>query len=261
MAITGASSGIGAALAETFAARGVSRLSLTARRGDKLAEVAQACADRAAAQGRPAPEIGWRPLDITDRLAVRAWVEEVDASVPIDLAISNAGVLHGAQRAGEIEDEALAVEQIDVNLTAAVCFLTAVARLQCARGRGRLVAVSSLAGLQPIADELAYSASKAGLNAFCEGLRDFVEPFGVGVTLACPGFIRTPMGDGFKGPRPMEISAEAAARRIADAAERGRDFTAFPSWIALGARLGRFAPRALRRPFTERLRFRFPPSS
>lgn len=251
--LTGASSGLGAEIAALYAARGVNRLSLAGRAVERLAAVAERCRQAAPAE----IVVTTRAFDIADRHALIAWIAESDAAAPIDRAVSNAGVLFGAEAPGELESADHIARQIDVNLTAAALFLTECGRAMAARRDGRLVAVSSLAAIQPLADEIGYSASKAGLNACCECLREFLEPFDIGVTLACPGFIRTPMGDGYRAPRPMELTSEAAARAIVDAAEKGRNFTAPPAALAWSARLGRLAPRALRRPFTDRLRFRF----
>lgn len=249
IAITGASSGLGAAIARAYAETlgDRARLSLCGRSEARLAETAAACAAVGA-------ETATAAFDLADAEELERWVARIDDAAPLDLAIANAGMLVGNARRDRLEPGAAMARQIGVNLTAASLFLRAAAERMCVRGRGRLVAISSLAGLQPKADEIAYSASKAGLNAFCEALREFADDHGVGVTLICPGFIDTAMGEGSASPRPMEWTAERAARRILRSVERGREFDAFPAPLLWSIRLGRAVPWRLRRVVTRKLR-------
>lgn len=249
IAITGASSGLGAALARAYAEEfgPRARLCLAGRSAPRLDAVAKTCSDAGAQVDRDI-------FDMEDLDALANWVARIDDEAPLDLAIANAGLLIGNDSRTQLESREAMARQISVNLTAACLFLRDAAERMRLRGQGRVVAVSSLAGLQPKADEIAYSASKAGLNAFCEGLREFAADRGVGVTLICPGFIDTAMGAGSRSPRPMEWTAERAARRILRSIERGRSFDAFPAPLLWSIRLGRLAPWRLRALVTRGLR-------
>lgn len=251
IAITGASGGLGAALAEAYAAPGM-RLSLSARRLPELETVAERCRGKGA-------EVFVAQVDVTDVWTVTAWLRGADAERPLDLVISNAGVMasHGADGALESIDDA--TRQLRVNLEGAVLVLREAAEIMRLRGRGRLCAISSLAGLQPLADEPAYCASKAGLNAYCEALTEFLAPHGVAVTLICPGYIATPMGDGYDGWRPLELSAGQAADRIKRAIDGRRGFYAFPAPLYWLIRFGRIWPASWRRLVTRAFRFRLEP--
>lgn len=237
-------------MAQAAAARGAARLSLAGRNVERLEAVALAAQTAGATVHADA-------FNMLDACALAAWVEALEARAPVDLAIANAGVFIGTSKPGTLETPEEAAAQIDLNLTATSRFLLGLSPALMARGRGRLMIVSSIAGLQPVADEVAYSASKAGLNALGEALREFVDDYGVGVTVACPGFVATPMKDTFRGPRPFEWSAERAADRLLDAAARGRDQVAFPWQLTLSIRLGRLVPWRWRRMVTRRFRFRF----
>lgn len=246
-ALTGASSGLGAALAEGLARRGVARLSLAGRSEARLRRTAEACERHGAA-------VDAAIFDLTDASALAGWLRRCEAAAPLDLAIANAGVLAGAPWRGALETPAQLSEQIQVNLLAASVMLTEAAQPMRRRGQGRLAAISSLAGLQPKPDELGYSAAKAGLNAYCEGLRDALRGSGVSVSLICPGFIATPMAEASAAPRPLEWPVEQAAARCLRAIEARRAFDAFPAALLWAIRLGRFAPARLRAAVADGLR-------
>jgi short-subunit dehydrogenase len=239
--ITGASSGIGSAVALDLARRGY-RLGLVGRDGARLAAVAERCA------GDCALAVG----DIRDGEAFGRFLESFGA---VDLYVSNAGILDG-RRAGEaVESRQRALDVLAVNLTAGVDCLHRVLAGMRARGRGRIVLVSSLAGLAPLADAPAYSASKAGLIAYGLALREALRGEGIGVTVACPGYVETPMAREHLGNRPHQISAEAAAARILRAALKGRALCGFPFPLYPAAHFATMIPPSLNRLFTRGLRF------
>ncbi|MEL6977301.1 MAG: SDR family NAD(P)-dependent oxidoreductase [Pseudomonadota bacterium] len=238
-AITGASSGLGAAMAERLAQRGVPRLSLAGRSQERLERTVEACA-RHGAVAAPAA------FDLSDLDALRAWLTEADAAAPLDLVIANAGVLASVERRGALEPPEALSALLRITLLSACATLAEGAALMRSRGRGRLAAISSLAALQPKPDELGYSAAKAGLNAYCEGMRAALQGSGLSLTLICPGFIATPMAEASAAPRLFEWSAERAAGRCVRAIEARRRFDAFPAPLLWAIRLGRLAPEPLR---------------
>ena len=244
--VTGASSGIGAAIAAELAAGGW-RVAITGRDEARLAETAMSCREvRAAAVLSEA-------FDMRDAGAFVGFAERVG---PIDLFVANAGILDGRREGERVESRDAAVRVLEVNLMATVEALHAILPAMIARGNGQVVLVTSLAGLSPLADAPAYSASKAGLVSYGIALRDALAGSGVGVTVACPGYVSTRMSSQHQGHRPHEITAEDAARRILKAAARDRALCGFPFPLYPFAHLSLLLPDGLRRFFTKGLRFR-----
>ncbi|GHB41166.1 capsular polysaccharide biosynthesis dehydrogenase/reductase [Pseudovibrio japonicus] len=197
----------------------------------------------------------WKALDICDTGAVQTWVSEIEADTPLDLVISNAGVTgsHGVD--GTVETAETAHAQIATNLGGTVNLLTAVAPYMQKRKRGNIALISSLAGLQPISDGPAYGASKAGVIAYGEAMRDHLHKWGVSVTVVCPGYILTPMADQFKSWRPYEYTAEEAATSITKAIAKKKAFHAFPWQLALSIHIGKLLPWKLRRLANQRFNY------
>lgn len=239
--ITGASSGIGAALAEYYAREGVT-LALTGRNGDRLSETAARCNAKGA-------RCHLTTLDVRDSASLMTWISAIDAECPIDLAILNAGL--AATRAtpddGENPEEMLA--QIETNLGGTLIAAQAIAERMVRRRRGHLAFVSSLNGLFPVVQAPTYSATKAGILAYAAAIRDWLEPAGVCVTTICPGFVRTAIADRYVGPRPLEISAERAASKIAVGLALHRRRIDFPLALVVSVYLGKFVPNFVRRRF------------
>lgn len=220
--ITGASSGIGAALARAYAGPGV-RLALGGRDEGRLGEVAEAC--RAAG----AEAVGTR-VDVVDREAVAAWIAGADAAAPLDLVIANAGVSAGTGAGGETEAQARRI--MAVNVDGVVNTVTpAVAAMQ-ARGRGQVAIMSSLAAYRGFPGAPAYCASKAAVKVWGEALRGHLAGQGIGVSVICPGFVRSPMTSVNAFRMPMLVEADTAARIIRRDLARGRARIAFPRRLA-----------------------------
>lgn len=244
--ITGASSGIGEALAMTLAARGWS-LELLGRSADRLDAVAARC--RAYPAAGP---VRWHAVDVRDRAGMEAVIAAIGT---IDLFVANAAILDG-RRAGErVESGDVAAEVLTTNLNASVMALHMVLPAMRARRSGRILIVSSLAALAPLADAPAYSASKAALLSYGLALGDAVREENVSVTVALPGYVATAMAAQHCGSRPMEISPDCAAELILRASFRGRSLCAFPQPLAFGARISAFLPSPLRRLVNRTLRF------
>lgn len=199
--ITGASSGLGAALAKTYAAAGV-QLCLTGRDAIRLQSVALECQKLGAT-------LETAVLDVTDRTALASWLQGLG---PVDLLIANAGISAGT--GGDGESEAQARRIFAVNLEGVLNTLHPVIPGMVARGQGQIALISSLAGLRGQPGAPAYSASKGAVRMYGESLRLELAGKGVGVTVVCPGFIRTPMTAVNKFPMPWLMEADAAAALI-----------------------------------------------
>lgn len=243
--ITGASGGLGAAFARHYAAPGV-RLLLVARRLDPLAVVAEECL----AKGASVDAFG---CDVRDSVRLTRELQRRDAEHPVDLVIANAGIEASVGPNGEPEPLETLFAQIDTNVSGALASVHALLPAMQERRRGGIILISSLAALEPLADQPAYCASKAAVLAWGEAARPWLGRFGLSLTVACPGFIKTDMANHYEGWRPLEWSAEKAARHIAAAAARDKAMVAFP-WPLVGLiRLGRLVPRAVREAVREQL--------
>ena len=232
--LTGASSGIGEALARHYAARGAT-LGLVARRADRLEALKTSLAAHAEAYA----------VDVRDLPAMRDSARDFIAKhgVP-DLVIANAGVSHGTLT--EFADDIDVFRQIlDINVIGMVnAFHPFVAPMREA-GRGVLAGVASVAGYRGLPGASAYSASKAAAIRYCESLRVELRGTGVRVATICPGYIATPMTAKNPYPMPFIIPADEFARRFARAIDAGKDYAVIPWPMAIVAKLLAALPNAL----------------
>ena len=237
--ITGASRGIGAALAGAYAGPGVT-LALIARNEAAL----RTASDRCRQLGADVTEIA---ADIRDRDGIRTRLLAFDAEHPVDLVIANAGV---QLRSGDDSaTESATYGELEVNLFGALNSALPFIPPMRARGAGQIALVSSLAGYAPLPDSPGYSASKAALIAYGLASRERLRGSGVSVCVVCPGYVATEMGARFKGWRPLSMNPDEAARHIRRGLERDRAIIAFPRSLALLARLSALVPEPVRRTF------------
>ena len=245
--ITGASSGLGAALAVEYAQAG-HILGLVARNERRLEDVAARCAGAGA-------HCVTGLIDVTDRIALGRWIDAFDAQYPIDLLFVNAGVYAGHGPGGQMETIEEILWQIGTNLQGAAITIGAVLPAMRRRRRGRIVLIASLAGLQCLADAPGYSATKAGLIAYGEALREYLAPDRISVSIVCPGYIETPQTAHHVGALPLQMSPRRAAAIIRRRVDRGRSLVAFPLRLYLLVRLGRLVGWRTRAFFGRGLRF------
>lgn len=236
--ITGASGGLGAALALYYAAPGRTLL-LWGRDRDRLESVAAACREAGA-------EIVIRSLDFSDSAAAIAALEEEDDTGPIGLALLAAGAGDTTAPGDLVEDAGQIVRLGLVNFVAASAMAATLSRCMARRGEGRIVIVGSAAAFHALPFAASYAGSKAGLARFAQALRLSVKEHGVQVTLVSPGFIDTAAGRRTAGPKPFLLQPADAAARIAMAAARGQAHLIFPWPFALLRWVDRLLPMALR---------------
>lgn len=215
--ITGASSGLGEALALVYAMPG-SRLFLGGRNAARLAAVAEGCR----AKGAEATPCA---LDVTDAEAMAGWIAEVDSRAPLDLVIANAGVSGGTAK-GEPADQVRRI--FAANLDGVVNTVLPVIEPMRNRRRGQIVIMASLAGFRGFPTAPAYCASKAAARVWGEGLRGWLAADGVGVTVICPGFVKTPMTAVNDFPMPFLMTADRAAQLMKRAIDANRARFAYP---------------------------------
>ena len=212
--ITGASSGIGEALALACADRG-DRLFLCGRDAARLDAVAAACRARGATADA-------RVLDVTDEAATRDWIRACDAAAPLDRVFSNAGVATGP----EVEPNVRRTFAVNVGGTVNVV-LPAVEAMR-ARRCGHVVMTASIAGYGPLAGCPSYSATKSCVKTWGLSLRGHLRAEGVRVSVICPGFVRSRITDKNTRPMPFFMEADRAARIILRRVDRNVGLIAFP---------------------------------
>jgi NAD(P)-dependent dehydrogenase (short-subunit alcohol dehydrogenase family) len=246
--LTGASSGIGRALAEACAAPGVT-LHLAGRDAERLDSVAAACRARGAT-------VHARLLDVRDAPAMAEWIS---ASGPLDLVVANAGIAP-ATGSHAAKTEAVTRAVFATNLDGVLNTVLPAIELLSAQPpgldglRGRIAVIASIAAFVPSPVSPAYSASKAAVDAWTVASVPAARRCGIALTSVCPGFIRTPMTARFSFPMPGLMSAERAAQVILRGIAAGRVRVAFPWWMAFWARIGGLLPPPWVAAFTERSR-------
>jgi len=236
--ITGASSGIGAALASIYSVPGA-RLSLLARDPKRLESVVSACRARGA-------DVGAHSGDVTDAADMERWLIACDSALPVNLIIANAGI-GGAQalapKSGEPGD--LARRIISVNTLGVINTVTPLLPGFVERRSGHVAIISSLGPTIGLPDCPAYGASKAAVAVYGHGLRRLLSQHGVRVTIVYPGFVDTPIVQSLPFAPPFVWSAEQAAARIARGIAHGQREILFPWPMRIAMRVARILPIAL----------------
>ena len=215
--ITGASSGIGAAVAAECAKRGARNLFLCGRDAARLEAVAAEC--RAAGSVTVKADV----VDVTDGKAVAAWIESCDAIASLGLVFANAGRGTGRESTENVRATfALNVGGV-VNTV-----LPAIERFRARKAGGQIVITASIAGYAPLSTCPSYAGTKAGMKSWGLSLRGFLRPEGIKVNVVCPGFVRSRLTDRNTCPMPFFMEAPKAARIIVDRVVRNVGLIAFP---------------------------------
>ena len=225
--ITGASSGIGDALARLYARSGIT-LFVSGRNAERLASLADICKSQGAT-------VNSKVIDATDSTAMALWIGECDAHKALDLVIANAGVAGGGQGIGhglEATRQILATNVDGVVNTV----LPTLERMQ-ERGHGQIAIMSSLAAFRGLPGSPAYCASKAAVKSWGEALRVRYASDGVRISVICPGFVESRMTAYNPFPMPLLMHGDRAAKIIQRGLARNRGRIAFPfgtyavSWL------------------------------
>ena len=224
--ITGATGGIGEALAKVYAEPG-NTLILQGRNAVRLTELAALCEALGA-------QVLTRVLDVRNRNELSAWLHEICQQEQVDLVIVNAGVNTniGPDGAGERWEDVQAL--IEINVLAAMATVNAVLPSMRIRGDGQIALMSSLAAYFGLPATPSYCASKAALKAYGEALRGWLGPAGIRVNVVMPGYVESQMCRDMPGPKPFLWSAKKAARTIKHGLARNQPRISFPFPLNLG---------------------------
>lgn len=204
--ITGASSGIGKALALRYARSGAT-LGLLGRSHKRLAEVADECRGFGAIAHTAA-------IDVRARVEMDDWLQTFDSRTPIDVLIANAGVMEGRPPDGQIEPPAASYTLMETNVLGVLNSIQPLLPRMISRGHGQIGIVSSIAAFVPLPDSPSYCASKSAVLSYGLALRTLLRPRGIGVSVICPGYVTTPMMRQELGPKPFKMPPEKAADLI-----------------------------------------------
>ena len=232
--ITGASTGIGRAIAIELA-KGGAQLGLIARREELLLELVNEIQTLGG-------KAFYRVADISERKETLIGISElVNCMGGIDILIANAGV--GAPTTIQPFNVETQEKMIKVNLLGVIYCIEAILQTMLASEKGQIVAISSLAGFKGLPGESGYTASKAGLNTFMEGMRIQLRPKNIFVSTICPGFIKTPMTEvNNEEDMPWLMDAETAAKIIIKAIQRTTKVLRFPWQTSLLMRITGWLP-------------------
>ena len=218
--ITGASSGIGEALAREYACPGVF-LALCGRNQKRLNDVASYCRNKGA-------KVSAKLVDVTDQHGMAEWIKATDAKYPLDMIIANAGISGDSGTKSSELDEKLTRDIFNVNILGVINTIFPVIANMRHRNQGQIALVSSIAGFRGLPSAPAYSASKAMVKAYGEALHGVLKKDQISVSVVCPGFVRSRITDKNTFPMPLIISAPKAAKKIRKGLEKNKILIAFP---------------------------------
>lgn len=231
--ITGASSGIGEALALDFADAGIA-LALSGRDGPRLQAVAQACRNKGAV-------VDARQIDVADREALAAWLLEFDTAYPVDLVVANAGISIDKDNSS-LDDFSVIRKTLDVNVGGVLNTVEPLLARMIARKRGQIGIVSSLASFIGLPYSASYNASKAAVRVWGESIRYVLKKDRVGISVICPGFVVSRMTAQAPFKMPFLMSAERASKIIRRGLGHNKARIAFPVGTKAAVWLGSLLP-------------------
>lgn len=228
--ITGASSGIGEALAVACAERGARNIFFCGRDAERVAAVVRKCEEASAKRlDGAAALVRGTVLDVTDEAATRAWIEECNAAAPLEVVFSNAGIGTGIENEENVRRTF--ATNVGGNLNVVLPTIE-IFRRNAAAGIGssrrQVVVTASIAGYAPLSTCPAYAATKAAMKSWALSLRGMLKREGIWVNAICPGFIRSRITDRNTCPMPFFMEADRAAKVMLDRADRNVGLIAFP---------------------------------
>ena len=235
--ITGASSGIGAALAIEFAKRGAT-LGISARRSEKLQSIAQKCNESGAT------DVFTYTVDVTNQDSSESTAKDfIAAANGIDIIIANAGVAYSDKISS---GEATQINQVfSTNVLGVTNSIIPFVPIMKEKSSGKIVIISSIASFRPIAFHGGYAASKSAVRMLADSWRMALKKYNIQLTAICPGFIVSEMTDENKFPMPFLLETEDAARKMVKAIDNGKKTYILPWQIKMILHATRWLPTSL----------------
>lgn len=228
--ITGGTTGIGMELAKLYLSQGW-KVGVCGRDRQKFVENFTAHQDN----------ISFYGVDVSDRINLKAAIADFSKSIGLDLLIANAGI--GYKFKTKIPDFEYSYKMVNVNFLGVMYSFEAALEVMIPRGKGQLVAISSIAGYNGLPGVSAYSATKAAVTKYAESLHLDLRQFNIAVTTICPGFVETPLTSNNRHSMPFIMTAPKAAMKIAHAIEKKKMIFAFPFIFASFVRFISILPR------------------
>ena len=235
--ITGASNGLGMAMAKCYAAPGIC-LGLIGRNKDRLNQISDFCKHNGAT-------VESASIDIRNTDILIEWITKFDYKHPVDLLIANAGVMHTTKPNNPRENNVIINEMFDINFNGVINTVNPILDRMTIRKSGSIAIVSSLATYYGIPSFPAYSASKAATKTYFEAIRGFYCRQGIYISIVCPSYINTDMTKNLKVNKFMLTSPEAAANRISRGIANHKLLISFPWYHSFGMQVLRLLPERL----------------
>lgn len=235
--ITGASAGIGSALAILYAKPDIT-LGLIARNKERLENVAEQCRLKGA-------QVIIATIDVTNDSILKQWLIDFDKNNPVDLVIANAGITNSLQANGQAENWDRVRQVLEVNIYGVFNTIYPLIEPMRHRKHGQIAIISSLAAYQGMPISPTYCASKAAVKSYGEALRGWLQNDCVQVSVICPGFVKSELSTKFPAPKLFMISAERAAQLIQQGLEKNKAVISFPFPIDLGMKCLALLPSGL----------------
>ena len=234
--ITGASSGLGAAMAKDYACAGIT-LFLSGRDTTRLTAIKDECISRGAT-------VHIALVDSADEAAMCGWITECHNIAPLDLVIANAGIGKGFTT--DMDLAAHTKQIFDINIGGVLNTVHPAINLMKVRSKGQIAIISSLAGYHGLPTSPAYSTSKACVKAYGEALRGLYAEYGIEINVVCPGYVKSPMTATNTFPMPFLMETDKAIRALRRGLEKNQGRITFPWQLSLiyGAMV-RFLPEWL----------------
>lgn len=228
--ITGGTTGMGMELAKSYASKGW-KVGVCGRDPHKFDEHFSTLKD----------QVAYYQVDVADRDQVKAAVADFSKSIGLDLMIANAGI--GYKFKTKVPDFEYSYRMVHVNFLGVMYAFEAALDIMIPRGKGHIVAISSLAGFNGLPGVSAYSATKSAVMKYCESLSLDMKQFNINVTSVCPGFVDTPLTEHNHHPMPFLLTAPVAAQKIIYAIEKKKMTYAFPFFFSSIVRFLGMLPR------------------
>lgn len=216
--ITGAGSGIGRSLALAYSNSGIN-LFLCGRDLEKLQITKILCEELKA-------NVLLEIIDVCDEVATKNWIDKIEENYPLDLVIANAGISAGTAGGPESFDQIKKI--FNTNISGVLNVTHPAVEKMKLRKKGQIALVSSLAGFRGLPSSPSYSASKSAVRVYGEALRGNLAGLGIGVSVICPGYIKTPMTDVNEFPMPFLMSTERCAEIVKMGLAKNKSRIAFP---------------------------------